>query len=206
MASRGAGMKCGFWGRWPLAAWAALQGKPGVPGRPRRGLAEPRRARSRRCLRFLLITLQEALRERPFLLASICFFIASAPFPTPRSVSWLVWEMPRPVLTLEGWERGECRHPHPRTPFAMWFPEGSRLRAPCFTDLNDLGGGGEDWYLKLLVAYPSVWRGDNSGDFLAFGNSLGVMVGLFGGILSSECCSFGLRSWASGGARRMQIA
>lgn len=33
MASRSAGMKCGFWGPWPLAAEAAC-GEAGVPERP----------------------------------------------------------------------------------------------------------------------------------------------------------------------------
>lgn len=32
MASRNAGMKCGFWGRWPRAAEAACR-EPGFPGR-----------------------------------------------------------------------------------------------------------------------------------------------------------------------------
>lgn len=44
-------------------------------------------------------------RERPF-----CFgaSVSSSrqPFLTLQSLLWLVSEMPRPVLTLEGWERG----------------------------------------------------------------------------------------------------
>lgn len=99
-------MKCGFWGRWPRAAKAA-EGSSASPGRPGWGCSEPGVESSLGCLRFLLITLEEALQARKtILLWSICFFIASAPFLTLQSLLWLVSEMPRPVLTLEGWERG----------------------------------------------------------------------------------------------------
>lgn len=52
-----------------------------------------------------------AARERPILLRSICFFIASAPFLTLQSLLWLVSEMPRRVLTLRGGRGEESRHP-----------------------------------------------------------------------------------------------
>lgn len=54
--------------------------------------------------------------ERPILLWSICFFIASAPFLTLQSLLWLVSEMPRRVLTLRGGRGEESRQPPPSIP------------------------------------------------------------------------------------------
>lgn len=106
-----------------------------------------------------------AARERPILLRSICFFIASAPFLTLQSLLWLVSEMPRRVLTLRGGRGEESRHPPP-SPFThlqkkkkspQCSSSGSLqiLRRPVFTDLNDLGG--KNWVSeRLVVAFLSI--------------------------------------------------
>lgn len=74
-------MKCGFWGRWPRAAKAA-EGSSASPGRPGWGCLEPGVESSLGCLRFLLITLEEALRaEKDHLALEHLFLHRVSPFP-----------------------------------------------------------------------------------------------------------------------------
>lgn len=83
MASRSAGMKCGFWagGLWSRRLPAGcLQGsrRPGAAALAVRSPPET----SPRCLRFLLITLEEALRaEKDHLALEHLFLHRVSPFP-----------------------------------------------------------------------------------------------------------------------------
>lgn len=78
------------------------------------------------------------------MLWSICFFTASAPFLILQILLWLVSEMPRPVLTLEG-GRGEEKAQRPPPPnhcsVISRKSETLQILRRTFTDLNDLGKG-----------------------------------------------------------------
>lgn len=113
MASRSAGMKCGFGSRfWPAAGQATSKGKPASRARQGWWIPQPGGDLSEvPAVSANYLAGASAGRERPILLWSICFFIASAPFLTLQSLLWLVSEMPRRVLTLRGGRGKESRQP-----------------------------------------------------------------------------------------------
>lgn len=130
MASRSAGMKCGFGSRfWPAAGEATSEGKAGIPGTAELGVPHPVGDLSEvPAVSANYLAGVSAARERPILLRSICFFIASAPFLTLQSLLWLVSEMPRRVLTLRGGRGEESRHP----PIPLHTPQKKKISAVFF--------------------------------------------------------------------------
>lgn len=113
MASRSAGMKCGFGSRfWPALGQATREGKPASGACRAGGFRSPVGYLSEvPAVSANYLAGASAGRERPISLWSICFFIASAPFLTLQSLLWLVSEMPRRVLTLRGGRGEESRQP-----------------------------------------------------------------------------------------------
>lgn len=213
MASRSAGMKCGFGSRfWPAAGEATSEGKAGVPGMAGLGgfrSPEPGGDLSEvPAVSTNYLAGVSAARERPILLRSICFFIASAPFLTLQSLLWLVSEMPRRVLTLRGGRGEESRHP----PIPLHTPPKKKkspqcsspgslqiLRHPVFTDLNDLGE-------RIGLLSASWWLFCPSRSKYSLWTSLpsrGIFFekwGLSRVFRLTNCCGSGLRIWTSDGA------
>lgn len=171
------------WGRGSAARWGPLSEVPAVSANYLAG--------------------SSAGRERPILLWSICFFIASAPFLTLQSLLWLVSEMPRRVLTLRGGRGEEIRQPP--SPFthlkktknsAVFFTEElADSRRTLFTDLNDLGGK-DCASERLVVAFLSIEEKILSGPPCHLGDIF-EKWGLSRVFRFANCCGSGLRIWSS---------
>ncbi|MEJ1282246.1 hypothetical protein NN561_013200 [Cricetulus griseus] len=174
------------WGRGSSARWGPLSEVPEVSANYLAGAS--------------------AGRERPILLWSICFFIASAPFLTLQSLLWLVSEMPRRVLTLRGGREEESRQPSIplHTPqkkkkkkiSAVFFTEElADSRRTFFTDLNDLGGK-DCASERLVVAFLSIEEKILSGPLCHLGDIFEKWR-LFRAFRFTNCCGSGLRIWNS---------